>query len=279
MRPQPLLRFLLALLAMCAASQAHAAITCSISSSGFATAYDPNNALDNVTQTFFTVTCTRGSTSDPTTVSYGVKVDNGLYATGQKNRAAFGGNRIRYDVFKDAGCNTTWKGNSSITDSITFTSTGTVSKQSNFWGCVLASQSVAAGTYTDTVTMTLTYGASNSTDVTVFGVSISTPAQCSVSSPPGNVVLNYVAFGALVNSSTTLGVTCTLSLPYSLALDATSGTIAGLNYTLALSPLSSVGTGVQQSHTVTGTIAAGQAGTCAAGSCTGTRAHSVTITY
>ena len=140
-----------------------------------------------------------------------------------------------------------------------------------------AAQAVAAGTYTDTVTMTMTYGVSIATGS--FGVSISTPATCSVTGAPGNVVFNYVAFGPAITPSSTFGVTCTLSLPYTMALDATSGTIVGLNYTLALSAPGSTGTGAQQTHSINGNMVAGQAGTCAAGSCSGSQARSVTISY
>jgi len=276
-----LLRLLATTLALLASSAVHAAITCSISSGGFATAYDPASAINNVTQSFFTVTCTRALASDPSSVNYAVTVDNGMYANGINNRAAYLANRIRYDVFKDSSCATKWKGSTSIAGTINFASTGTVSQQANFWGCVLPGQTgLAAGTYTDNVTATLTYGPTPSlVALGTFGVSIATPATCSLSQAPGNVVFNYIAFGAAVNASTTFGVTCTTSLPYSMALDLTGGTIVGINYSIGLSAASSVGTGAQQNFTVDGTIAAGQAGTCAASGCSGSNTHSITITY
>jgi len=275
-----LARAALAVAALAASGACPAAITCGVTSSGFSTAYDPAAASANVTQTFFTVTCTRALSSDPSTVSYGVSVDNGLYALGQNNRAAFGANRIRYDVFRDAACGTTWKGSQTITDSIAFTGTGTLSKQTTYWGCVSAAQSVAAGVYTDTVTMTLSYGAvPQSTAVAAFSVSIATPATCSLSTPPGSVVVAYTSFGATASGSTQYGVTCTLSLPYTMTLDATSGTVLGLNYTLALSAASATGNGTEQLYTVTGTIAAGQGGSCASGACTATQARTLTLAY
>jgi spore coat protein U-like protein len=258
----------------------HAAITCGITSPGFATAYDPTAAGTNITQTYFTVTCTRGATSDPTSVSYSVKVDNGLQPSGQRNRAAFGANRISYDLYKDAACGTQWKGNSAITGTITFSGTGTVSSQGNYWGCAPASQTgLAAGTYTDTVTMTMTYGSPQSTATGTLGVTISTPPICTISAAPGNVVFNYVSLGSAKAASTTYGVTCTLALPYTMALDATSGTILGLAYTLSLSQSSSTGTGAQQTFSVNGNMAGGQAGTCATATCSGSQARTITVTY
>ena len=274
------LRALLALLALGAASLAHAAITCSVASSGFVAAYDPTAASTNITQTFFTVTCTRGATSDPTSVSYSVKVDNGLNAQGQTNRASFGANRISYDVYKDAACGTQWKGPQAITGTITFSGTGTATSQGNFWGCVPAAQTgLAAGTYTDTVTMTMTYGSPQSTATGSFGVIITTPTNCSISTPPGNIVFNYVSLGAASNASTSYGVTCTRALPFTMALDATAGTIVGLNYTLTLGTPSSTGTGAAQVFTISGNVAAGQAGTCATATCSGTQARTLTVTY
>jgi hypothetical protein len=70
-----------------------------------------------------------------------------------------------------------------------------------------------------------------------------------------------------------------------VALDSpTTGTLIGLDYTLALSPAGGTGGGTgggspESIHTITGTMAAGQAGTCAVGACTATQSHTLTITY
>jgi len=93
------------------------------------------------------------------------------------------------------------------------------------------------------------------------------------------VVFNYVGFGAAANASTSFGVTCSTYLPYTMALDATSGTILGLAYTIGLSAPSGTGNGAEQTYTISGTIAAGQSGTCATGSCTASQARVLTITY
>ena len=72
-----------------------------------------------------------------------------------------------------------------------------------------------------------------------------------------------------------------------MALNASGGVVAGLNYALALNtsgsgginPLTSSGTGFAQTFFINGSMPAGQAGTCASGSCPGTQAHRLTITY
>lgn len=275
------LRFFALFVLLLAAAGAQAAITCSVASGGFAAAYDPANPATNITQTNFTVTCTRGLAGDPTSVNYSIAVDNGLYANGVNNRAAYLANRIRYDVYRDSSCTSKWKGTTTISGTITFVGTGTVTQQGNYWGCITAAQTgLAAGIYTDSVAVTMTYGPAPSlVAVTSFGVSIGTPATCSVSAPPGDIVFDYLALGPAVNPSTTFGVTCTYALPYTMALDVAGATVVGLAYTLALSSPGSVGTGSQQTYSINGSMAAGQPGTCAAGTCSGSRVHAVTISY
>ena len=111
---------------------AHAAITCNVTSSGFATAYSSGSPTVNVTQTSFTVSCTRGATGDPASVAYTVAVNNGLNANGINNRAASGTSTIRYDLYTDGGCTTQWKGNTTMPvggGTITFAGTGTRSEE------------------------------------------------------------------------------------------------------------------------------------------------------
>jgi hypothetical protein len=78
-------------------------------------------------------------------------------------------------------------------------------------------------------------------------------------------------------------VTCSSGLPYTMALDATGGTLLaiGISYTLALSPPATTGTGGPQPYLITGTIAGGQAGICSSSSvaCSASQLHAVTITY
>jgi spore coat protein U-like protein len=261
-----------------AAGASQAAITCSVSSAGFSSGYSPAAPAQDVTQTFFTVTCTRGAAADPASVSYNVFANNGSYASGNQNRAARGTARINYDLYRDAGCATPWQGFTAIAGTINFPGTGTVSQQGNYWGCIPAGQGVAAGTYTDTVTLSLLYSGFTLATGTA-PVSILTPATCTISTPPGNIVFDYTAFGGAISPGTTFRVTCTNSLPYTMALDATTGTVVGLNYSLALSAAASTGTGAPQLHSITGNMAAGQAGTCGTGTCTGSQARAITITY
>jgi spore coat protein U-like protein len=273
-----LLRAFTFILLAFAAMSAKAAITCTITSPGVTLAY-PANSSPVAVQTSFTVTCARNLSTDPTTISYSVAVNNGLNPNGINNRAFSGSNAMRYDVYQNATCSTAWKGGTTINDSITTLSGFTpVSKTTAYWGCVTNAQSPAAGTYTDTVTITATYGTSTATNT--FPVSIATPASCNVTTPPGNVAFGtYVAMGSAVNASTNFTVTCTTYLPYTMSLDQGSGVIAGLQYQVSLSTTSASGNGAPQTHSINGTVPAGQAGSCTGATCSGSQTRTLTITY
>ncbi len=99
-----------------------------------------------------------------------------------------------------------------------------------------------------------------------------------------DLIFNYTSFGAAQNPSSTFLVKCTTGLAYTLALDGTgfggSTTALGLAYTLALAAPASAGTGANQTYTINGSMAAGQAGTCAAAAgCNNTTARTITLTY
>lgn len=265
--------------ALLAPGLASAAYSCTISSGGFSSIYVATSPTTTIVQSSFTITCTR-ALSDATTMSYSVAADNGAHSQGTHNRAAFGASVIAYDLFKDAACGTQWRGPQTISGTLNFSGSTSASVTVQYWGCLTASQTgLPAGTYTDSVTMTLTYGNLNSTATGAFGVSIVTNAVCNLTTAPGNVVFTYVAFGPIANASTTFGVTCTSTLPYTMALDATSGTVLGLSYTLALSAASGTGSGALQTYSINGSIAAGQPGTCATGSCAASQPRTLTITY
>lgn len=272
--------WLLTLAMLAFVNSAHARVTCTISSLGFSTAY--GSAL-NVTASSFTVTCSR-LTGGGSQATYQIAANNGLHASGTQNRALSGAaSFLNYSLTSDAGCLTPWKGTAYIpaapyTTPVLALGASDI-KTYTFYGCVPAGQTVpAAGIYTDTVTMSFIPGGGNFTGGT-FPVSITAPATCSLTTPPGNITFAYTSFGAAAAASTTFAATCTNRLPYTMALDATSGTIVGVTYTLALSAATAVGTGVAQSFTINGSIAAGQSGTCTAATCTGTQTRTLTITY
>jgi spore coat protein U-like protein len=266
---------------------AQAAITCNISSPGFTTSYDPAATSQTIVQTSLTVTCQRNLAGDPTTLNYSIGADNGLYAGGGSNRARLVTNYVRYDVYRDSLCSSQWRMTSA--DRLPDPPPGTMTLSGfvpttvdiSYWGCIPALQGGAtAGIHIDTVTLRLFRGTTWTIIASAtFPVAIHVSATCSISTAPGNITFAYTSFGPAVNASTNFGATCTNLLPYTLALDSTSGTLLGMNYSLALGASSSTGNGVEQTHTISGTMAAGQAGTCPAGTCSASQAHTLVITY
>lgn len=116
-----------------------------------------------------------------------------------------------------------------------------------------------------------------------FSVTASLTSACQITSGPTNVAFTYTSFQGTAASSTggAFSVQCTTNLPYSLSVSAAGGTVVGLAYTLSVPSTTFTGTGLVVNHTISGTMAAGQAGTCAssAAPCTGSNSHTVTVTY
>ena len=121
------------------------------------------------------------------------------------------------------------------------------------------------------------------TTPTGFNVTVNLTSGCEVTAGPTDVAFTYTSFqaGAATSTGGAFSVRCTNTLPYTMALDSTTGTVIGLNYTLALSAAGGTGAGLTAaSYTVNGSMASGQSGDCATTAvCTGTQARTLTITY
>lgn len=264
---------------------ANAAITCSVSVTPISTVYDPTVATENISTGSVTVSCTRLAT-DPTTFAYSVAANNGLNSGGGGvNRAKLGANTYNYELYRTSPYvnGNRWQAGaaSRISGTVSFGGSLSASDPKPFDLRVPGSQAVVpAGTYTDLVTVTLRDSGGTIIGTNGFGVSIITTNSCQLATPPGNINFTYTSFqGTPVTALTTFSTRCTSGLPYTLALDVTSGNLLGLNYTLSLSPTNATGTGITQSITINGGIAAGQAGTCPTAICSGSQARTVTITY
>jgi hypothetical protein len=114
-----------------------------------------------------------------------------------------------------------------------------------------------------------------------FNVTVNLASVCSITAGPADVAFTYASFQGAPATATGGGfsVRCTNTLPYTMALDATSGTVIGLNYTLALSAAGGTGNGAAQSYTVNGSMVASQSGDCASATCAGSAVRTLIITY
>lgn len=262
-----------------------AAVSCSVSVTPMSVVYDPTVATENITTGTVTISCTRAIT-DANTFAYTVAANNGVQPNGSTNRVQLvAPNRYNYELYRLSPYNTTNRWQTSVANrisgTINFGAALAASNTAPFDLRVPGSQTVVpAGSYTDTVTVTLRNSVGTTINTNAFGVTVITTNSCQLSTPPGNINFVYSSFQvAASTANTTFRARCTSGLPYTLALDATSGTLLGLNYSISLSSTSTTGTGIAQLFTISGTIAAGQAGTCATATCNGNQSRTITVTY
>ncbi|MEI7785341.1 MAG: spore coat protein U domain-containing protein [Betaproteobacteria bacterium] len=277
---------------------AQAAITCTIAppaAVNFAYVSTTNNTSPaNLQQGSVSVTCTRTSASDPTTLD--LKASNGLYKSGSLNYVQLNSSKISYDVFANSACTDAWSSKSSSAISLTLTNLALrtpVTSTFNYWACKPIAQNVSSfpsGTYTDRVDITLITG-STTLATSSININLYAPAACSISNGPSNLSFSYAAFSpSAAFAGTSFRANCTNYLPYTMTLDQLSGVVGGLRYTLGLSltspgTASNIGTNSLSTqgnvtgtatHYINGLMAAGQAGQ------SGTivpQPHLLTITY
>ncbi len=275
---------------------AQAAVTCTSATTSptpIGTNYLSNTKV--ALQMSVTITCARDLATEATTgLTYSLAANNGLQPNGQNNNARLTLNGtnydLRYDVFLGGCGGTQWRSNNPITGTVSWPAgvTGPSSDTQPFWFCInTAATPSAAGGYKDSIALTATY---NNTSVAIgsIPVAIYAPANCTINSGPGNFSLTYNAFqaSALV-SANQFTSTCTVDMPVDLSLTPSTGTLAGVNYTIDItdSGVSGTavtrvrGTGTQSNLWVRVTAPAGQGGTCTGATCSANQNHTLTIAY
>lgn len=268
---------------------AQAVVACSLTANNVVSVYDALATSDNLNSSTFTLSCTRDS-SDPSTLNFISFTNDGLYNNGLNNRAKHGSanSYVKYDFFTSSGYSTNWsKSNKCIVSTLNFGGSLSGSATVTFYARIPTAQTgIPQGQYTDLVTVSASYNRTscqnNATADTsgAFSVQISNVPACQFTSPPGTMAFTYAAFSTTAaTASTTFGTRCSTTLPYTMALDATSGVVSGLRYTLTLSGTSGTGNGAIQSYSISGSMPAGQAGTCTGATCNESVVRSLTITY
>ena len=259
-----------------------ATITCSSVSAGTGFTWYYVNGTTVAVQLSYTLTCNRSATNDPTTFSYSNNVNNGLH----NDKAQLGAttSRLSYNLFQGSKCSgSTWanKNSTDMDGTVTWgaSQTGISTDTRYFWACVNTPQTATvSGWYSDSVTMTV-----KGPGPDIIGnipINIFAPSSCSISTRPGTIAMSYTAFSpAVVTASTNFGATCSSGMLYTIDVSPTSGTLAGVAYTVAPDATTFTGTGGADSHSITATAAAAQAGTCTGASCTASQTHTLTIGY
>jgi spore coat protein U-like protein len=195
-----------------------AAASCSLSGSSIVFGNYSGGTID-VTGTLM-VFCTSG-----TAFHIGLNAGNTSGAT-ITNRLMFGGNggqnTLGYQLFNDAARTINW-GNSSGTNWVSGTGTGN-NQQFTIYARMPANEVSPQGNYTDTITASIT--GSFTTGIGSFSVTSTVVPGCTV----GATNLAFGAYtNALINSTSTITVTCPSGTTYQVGLNA--GTASGATVT------------------------------------------------
>jgi spore coat protein U-like protein len=169
-----------------------------------------------------TVTCTNG-----TVYHIGLNAGNTPGAT-ITNRKMFGGNggqnNLGYQLFNDAARTINW-GDSSGTNWVTGTGNGTAQPHT-VYARMPASEFSPQGSYTDTITATVSGNFALERSPAPFSVTATVVPGCAITA----TALNFGSYGGtLINSTSTITVTCSSGVAYNIGLNA--GTAPGATVT------------------------------------------------
>ncbi len=204
------------LLVCCGVNKAEAA-TCSASASGIAFgSYVASTTID-ITGTV-TVTCPNG-------IAYNISLNAGTGSGGTTTtREMSGGSSatLAYQMFQNSSHTTNW-GNTVGTNTVAGTGTGKAQTY-NIYAQLAAGQYDAPGSFTDTITASVT--SSLPTATAQYSVTATVAANCAISA----TALPFGTYtGALINASSSVTATCTKTTTYTVGLSA--GTATGATVT------------------------------------------------
>ena len=279
-----------------AVSPAWAAYSCNVSAPSMGVLYSATTAQQAIG--LVTLSCTRGVLNN-STLPYDIMASSGNNPRPAEphRRVRLGATNnylvytLRRGIDSNLNCNNIkniWREPPStefMTGTLSFGASLTASKTHQFCmylpGTSDNPAAPAAGIYTDTFNIYARYPATTGALSPLVPVTytVGVNNQCVFHTFPQGMVFNYTSFSTAQTRQSTFNLRCSNALPWTVSVSPVSATLVGLTYTLAPSPASGAGTGNNQLITLTGTIAANQAGTCATASCSGSRVHTVTITY
>lgn len=282
------------------APHARAAISCSVTATDASLNYEAPSPRDITASA--TLRCTRGL-FDALSVNYRVKATDGLNvsATSPYRRTALASpsSYLFYSLRRGSACNdaTDWRapatGTTNVqTGTLNFSSWLSFSITTTLPYCVRVRVNTGGnpelpspGTYTDTFELFAQYSDDSAYDQTsayeAVAVSVVVPSQCSFNTYPGTLNFNYTAFRTTPQTaSTSFMLRCNQGMPWSVSVSPNVATLLGLQYQIGALPASGTGNGITgQAVTLTGTMPAGQAGTCSSPTCTANQSHTVFINY
>lgn len=113
--------------------------------------YNPTSASPTDATSTFDVICTAG-----TSYSVGLNAGTKAGATVSTRQMSSGANALNYSLFSDSSRTVNW-GNTPGTDTPSPTTAGVLPSTFTVYGRIPAQQNVPGGSYTDTVTITVSY--------------------------------------------------------------------------------------------------------------------------
>lgn len=263
------------------------------------------------------VKCTQtgANGNNPVPVIVTVAVNNGSQPVGNQNKAV-GAGSINYDFYTGSGCTTETHDINPSPPSVTLTinsKNGSITGNVPVYGCLVpAPAASASGLYSDTATARIAAATdssgNNSTSIDItpvsFPVRITLPERCSITMSASPLTFAYTSFSNNASQASILySVACGSSIvsPINMFLTdgsgttLSTGTAAGLNYTLALNKADNSAANATTltvtpglpNYRINGNMVAGQAGSCAApavqagSTCTQTvtGVHYLTVTW
>lgn len=268
------------------------AVTCTIGVTTLSTAFDPTTAIQvtgTVSGNCTPATHAEASSSFPTIY---IGIDSGARTPRSMIRSG-GSDLVTYQINKSSGAGI-WNeatGTTGLTTDggllftmVAGTKNTAQAYSRTFYLNIPAQPTDPVGTYNDpTITATIrdTSAAGTSLGTATFGLAATIAPFCRFSTNPSTLNLNYTSFATTAATGTSaFSLNCTAGTSYGpITVTPATGTALNVAYSLALSATSGTGNAADQNFTVTGTAAAGQAGTCATSTCSANNPHTITVTF
>ena len=111
--------------------------------------YDPLSGSDSTSTGSISVQCTKDA-------AYALSLSTGSSSSYTNRTMSNGTDTINYNLYNDSGHTTVWGDGTNSTSTVSGTATGGTDS-STVYAKATAGQSVSAGSYSDTITVTITY--------------------------------------------------------------------------------------------------------------------------
>jgi spore coat protein U-like protein len=121
-------------------------------------AYDPLSGQHNDSAGKLNVSCSNDSFESTEIIHFRIELNAGLYESGSTRAMSQGSDLLSYNLFQDSARQIVWGIQAQGQDGLIYLESALAASQSfDIYGRLFGAQLVAAGTYNDTITVTVTY--------------------------------------------------------------------------------------------------------------------------